>query len=151
LVHAALRSCWSVLAVGLPTVGAINVDMPGACMQTDIDEVIHMKLKGLLAKSLTKVNPEKHSKYVEHEKGKPTMHIRLKKALCGALQAALLFWIDLSSNLERWGFTLEPCDWCVPNKMINGKQCATTWHADGIKLYHTWIRKWSRACWKATT
>jgi len=34
------------------------------------------------------------------------------------------------------GFEVNPYDWCVANKMINGKQCAVIWHVDDIKLSH---------------
>jgi hypothetical protein len=47
-------------------------------MQTDMDEVLHMKLEGPLAKLLTKVNPELYSKCVEIENGKTVMYVKLE-------------------------------------------------------------------------
>jgi len=114
----------------------ITADIPGAFMQADMDEVLFMKLEGPLAKLLTKVDPKKYEKFVEYEKGKPVMYVRLKKALYGTLQASLLFWQDLSGHLTKWGFTVNPYDECVMNKMIEGKQCTILWHVDDIKLSH---------------
>lgn len=43
---------------------------------------------------------------------------------------------NLSGALIEWGFTLNPYDRCVANKMINGKQCTILWHVDDLKLSH---------------
>ena len=50
------------------------------------------------------------------------MYVKLKKALYGTLQAALLFWKNLTTTLIEWGFTINPYDWYVANKTVNGKQ-----------------------------
>jgi hypothetical protein len=52
------------------------------------------------------------------------------------LQAALLFWKDLSGALLEWGFELNKYDRCVANKTINGKQCTILWHVDNLKISH---------------
>ena len=62
------------------------------------------------------------------------IYIRLLKALYGTLKAALLFWENLSETLQEWGFNINPYDWCVANKMINGKQCTIGWHVDDLKI-----------------
>ena len=36
----------------------------------------------------------------------------------------------------EWGFVINPYDWCVNNKMINGKQCTILWHVDDLKILH---------------
>jgi hypothetical protein len=60
----------------------------------------------------------------------------LLKALYGTLQAALLFWENLSKQLQEWGFEINPYDFCVANKIINGKQCTIVWHVDDLKISH---------------
>jgi hypothetical protein len=117
-IEALMLSC-TIDAMEKHTV--VTCDIPGAFMQTDMDEVLHMKLEGPLAKLLTKVNPELYSKYVEIENGKTVMYVKLKKALYGTLQAALLFWKDLSGKLEEWRFKINPYNWCVANKTVGGK------------------------------
>jgi hypothetical protein len=77
-----------------------------------------------------------YRKHIMIKKRKPIMCVQLKKALYGTLQASLLFWKDLSKNLKEWGFEINPYDWCVANKTINGKQCTVLWHVDDIKVSH---------------
>lgn len=103
---------------------AAAVDVLGAIMQADIDKVIHVQLAGPLATLLKKVDPEKHEEWEVIEDGKPIMCVKLKKALSGTLQAALL---DM-------GFKLSPHDECVCNKMIIGSQCTVLWHVDDLKI-----------------
>ena len=35
-----------------------------------------------------------------------------------------------------WGFEINPYDWCVANKTINGKQQTVLWHVDDLKISH---------------
>ena len=51
-----------------------------------------MLLEGKIAELIVKLDPKLYRKYIwENEKGKPMLYIKLKKALYGTLQAALLF------------------------------------------------------------
>ena len=92
-----------------------TVDIPGAFMQADMDEVVHVKLKGKMVDLLVKIKPKLYRKYVLIKKGKPILYIELKKALYRTLQAALLFWQKLSKQLEDWGFEINPYGWCITN------------------------------------
>eukprot|EP00957_Ditylum_brightwellii_P043642 3308607-Ditylum_brightwellii.AAC.1 len=78
------------------------IDIPGALMQADIDEIVHMKFEGTMAELLTKLEPKMYRKYLQDEKGKPLIYVQLKKALYGTLRAALLFWQNLSATLQEW-------------------------------------------------
>ena len=65
------------------------------------------------------------------------IYTELSKALYGTLQAVLLFWKNLSDFLiKECGFKVNPYDWCVVNKDINGKQCMIGWHVDDLKISH---------------
>jgi hypothetical protein len=81
----------------------ITTDIPGAFLQTDVDELIHLQLEGPLFTLLTKVDPILYKKYIVNEKGKPVLYVILLKALYGTLQAAMLFWKDLTGHLVEWG------------------------------------------------
>jgi hypothetical protein len=100
----------------------VTVDIPGAFMQADIDEVLHVKFEGEIAEMLVRMDPKLYRKYVKEEHGKSVLYVELLKALYGTLRAVLLFWKLLSSKLLLWGFEINPYDWCVANKMIDGKQ-----------------------------
>jgi hypothetical protein len=101
----------------------VTVDIPGAFMQADIDELVHVKLEGKIAEMLVKMDPKLYRKYVKDENGKTVLYVELLKALYGTLRAALLFWKLLTRKLIQWGFVINPYDWCVANQMIDGKQC----------------------------
>jgi hypothetical protein len=115
----------------------MTIDIPGAFMHADIDELIHIRLEGPMAELLTRVDPEKYRTYMTEERGKKVLYVELRKALYGTLQAAMLFWENLTRFLtEELGFTVNPYDRCVVNKTIDGEQCTIIWHVDDLKLSH---------------
>jgi hypothetical protein len=113
-----------------------TVDIPGAFIQEDIYEVVHVRFEGEISKMLVRMDPKLYRKYVRDEKGKAVLYVELLKELYGTLRASLLFWKLLSSKLVLWGFTINPYDWCVANKMIDGKQCTVLWHVNNLKISH---------------
>jgi hypothetical protein len=113
-----------------------TVDILGAFMQADMEDLVHMKLEGKMAELLVKLDAKLYRKYVQTHNGKEVLYLELKKALYGTLKAALLFWKKLSAQLKEWGFEINPYDWCVANKMMNGKQCTLLWHVDDLKISH---------------
>ena len=62
-----------------------TVDIPGAFMQADIDEVVHVKFEGEIAEMLVKLDPALYRKYIKDENGKTVLCVELLKALCGTL------------------------------------------------------------------
>ena len=113
-----------------------TVDIPGAFMQANMDKEVHMKLEGKMINILHKIDLELYKRYTCIKKGKKTLYVRLRKALYGTVQAAMLFWKNLSTTLKSWGFEINPYDWCVANKMVNGKQIKIAWHVDDLKISH---------------
>jgi hypothetical protein len=105
-------------------------NIPGAFMQLDMKGKVVMKLKGIMAEVILQIDLKKYTKHVVKENGKNFIYVILQKALYGTLQAALLFWQNLSTQLKEWGFKINPYDFFIANKMINGKQCTIVWHAD---------------------
>ena len=62
------------------------------------------------------------------------IYTELSKPLYGTLQAALLFWRNLSGFLiHKLG---NPYNYCVINKIIKGAQCTIGWHVDDLKISH---------------
>jgi len=83
------------------------------------------------------VNPEKYSNYVAMERGRKVLYCKLKKALYGTLQAAKLFYQELKNFLvDELGFTINPYDRCVANKIVNDRQITIVWHVDDLKISH---------------
>ena len=46
------------------------------------------------------------------------LYVRLSKALYGLLQSVLLFYSKLRTESEDFGFSVNPYDPCVANKML---------------------------------
>jgi hypothetical protein len=113
-----------------------TADIPGAFMQADSEGEVHMKMEGTMAELLVKLDPKLYRRRVQMQHGKSVMYVKLKKALYGTLQAALIFWKNLWKSLKEWGFEINPYDWCVANKIIDDKQCTILWHVDDIKISH---------------
>ena len=78
------------------------------------DEEIFMALRGKLAELLCKQNPSKYDQHLkfDHNKKEYYIHVKLKKSVYGTLQAALRFWEDVSTHLEKDEFIKNPHDWC---------------------------------------
>jgi hypothetical protein len=93
-----------------------TVDIPGAFMQADMDETIHMKLEGTMVDLLLNVAPH-FAEYVVTERGRKVLYVLLAKVV-------------------SWGFAINPYDPCVANKMVDGKQCTVMWHVDDLKISH---------------
>ena len=99
------------------------LDVPGAFMQVEMDELVHVCFCGDMVDKLLEINHDLYSSYVTEEKGEKVMYVELLKALYGTLWAARLFWEKLQANLVNdWDFVPNRYDSCVVNKKVNNKQ-----------------------------
>ena len=106
------------------------------CQVADMDELVYVKLEWEIAELLIKVDV-KYEQFLTYEHGQPVIYAELSKALYGTLQAALLFWQNLTNFLvKEHSFTVNPYDWYMANKTINGKQCTIRWYMDDLKISH---------------
>ena len=72
-----------------------------------------------------------YSQYIQYEGGRKVIYTELDKALYGTMQAALLFWKRITNFLvDKLGFTINPYDACVANRIIEGTQFTICWHVD---------------------
>ena len=112
-----------------------TINIPGEFMKVDGEgETVHMKLEGKMADLLTKLEPKLYRKYVTTKKGRMVLYVDLKESLYGTLQAAPLFWRNLTSSLHEWGFEINPYDWFLANKTVDGNQITVVWNVDGLKI-----------------
>ena len=81
----------------------MTVDIPGAFMQGDQDETVHMKLEGTLAELLARCDPTKYQPYLANEHGKTVLYVELVKALYGTICAALIFWHNSPNKSPNGG------------------------------------------------
>ena len=111
-------------------------DIPGEFLHADVDQHVHMLLEGMIAELIVKLEPRLYRKYIwKNKNDKPMLYVKLREALYGALQAALLFWKLLSYTLKEVGFKIND-DWCVSKITINGKLCTIILHMDDLKISH---------------
>ena len=79
-----------------------HVDIPGTFLQTDTSDDTSIKLEGAIVNIMLKINPA-WKKYVVYEgtKKAPTIYSKAIKALYGTVDAAKLFYDNLSYVLEE--------------------------------------------------
>ena len=85
---------------------------------------------------LLEIDKDMYGPCVTTEGRQQVMYVELLKALYGTLWAARLFWEKLSGRLLEWGFTINPYDSGVVNKLVNGKQLTVVWHVDDLNVSH---------------
>ena len=76
-----------------------TADVVGAYLLTTMDNFVMVKLTGVSAELMCKVNPTFKS-YMVKEKGKNTLYLQLTRALYGCMQSALLWYNTFKSCLE---------------------------------------------------
>jgi hypothetical protein len=54
-------------------------------MQSEMEGLVIMKLEGVMAEVIPKIDPGKYKKLTVHERGKAVVYIKLTKALYGTL------------------------------------------------------------------
>jgi hypothetical protein len=100
----------------------------------DIDENVHMVLKGELTEMMVHIAPQIYCKHITvDKKGMPVLYVKLQKALYGLMRVSLLFYRELKKELEDFGFVVNPYNPCVVNKDVGGgKQLTVIWHVDDL-------------------
>ena len=68
------------------------VDVPGAFMQADMDELVHVCLTRDMVDKLLEINSGIYGPCVTTKRGEKVMYIELLKALYGTVKAARLVW-----------------------------------------------------------
>ena len=97
---------------------------------------VHVILDRRIAKLLANIAPETYQDYDGQKRGQTYIYCRVNVAIYGTLKIALLLLKKLSASLKMRGFEINPYDWYVANKDINGSQCTIVWHVDDLKITH---------------
>ena len=98
---------------------------------------VHNILEGVITDLLNKLNPKLYTKKPQKVNRKLFMFVKLNNLLCGTIQTAMLFCWYLTQKLtEDFEFEINPYDWCVVSKYIDGKQCNIVYHVDDLKISH---------------
>ena len=94
-------------------------DIKGAYLNAKMNDSIIIIVENEMVDYLVEVNKEKYKPHIHYtRKGKKILYVRLKKALYGCVQSALLWYRTLSNTLKNQGFVMNPYDPCVANKKM---------------------------------
>ena len=120
------------------------IDIPGAYLHALTDEEVTMLLKGPLAELMVMVDPKIYRKHDTHSsKGGALLYVKMNKApyAYGLLKSALLFYKKLVTDLETYGFKVNPYDPWMANTIINCKQMTVNWHVYDSRVSHEGVFK----------
>lgn len=112
-------------------------DVPGAYLHAEMpkDKRILMIIRGDFVDILCKACP-KYIPYVKTTNGKKVLYVRVLRAIYGCIESALLWYTLFSNTLKDMGFSINPYDRCVANKVIDRAQCTIAWYVDDVKISH---------------
>jgi hypothetical protein len=112
-----------------------TADVAGAYLKATMKDYVIIKFVGESVDIILTMEPS-YEKLVTYEKGIKVLYARLKKALYGCVQSALLWYTLFHDTLKQMGFTINPYDPCVANSVIDGSQCTIAWYVDDTKISH---------------
>jgi hypothetical protein len=108
------------------------IDIGGAYLNASMHPtgvIVHMRLNALMASILVKIDSS-YKSFLEED---GTLVVELDKALYGCVEAAALWHEDIKSKLLAYGFTQNPYDACIFNKIgKSGKQTTLVLHVDDL-------------------
>jgi hypothetical protein len=130
------------------------VDVPSTFIQTVVEDnegKVVMRIRGHMVDVLVKVAPKVHGPYVSTDKqGRSQLLVECLNAIYGTMVASLLYYWKFTRSLKNQGYTMNPYDSCVWNKMIKKKQITICFHVDNCKVSNKLARvvdkaiKWLR-------
>ena len=133
---ASTQSVFMVAAIAAAEGRAVaHIDFPGAFLNSpmpDDSPPVFMKLNKFLAKVVVHIAPE----YLPFMRADGTLVVKLKKALYGCVESARLWYEHLARDLHQLGYTVNPHDCCVFNRVeeSTGKQTTLVIHVDDVMI-----------------
>jgi hypothetical protein len=103
----------------------------------DAKDRVIIWITGVIVDWLVKVAPKDYALYVAtNSKGINSLLVECYNAIYGIMVAGLLYYRKFSSSLKNRGFTVNPYDPCVWNRVIAGKQMTICFHVNHCKFSH---------------
>jgi len=112
-------------------------DVSGAFLKAKQKDYVLLRLTGEALKAILRANPDKYEKYVTMEGSVRVLYVQLLRAMYGTLTAAISWYTLFAETPMQMGFTLNPYDLCVANKIVNGTEFTICWYVDDVKLSHS--------------
>ena len=110
-------------------------DVVGAYLLANMEDYVLLRLTGEPVETMRGIG-EEYKQYMTVEKGKKLLYLRLKKALYGCMQSAILWYDTFNGCLEEIGFKLNRYNPRAANKTIDGNQYTICWYVDATKISH---------------
>ena len=82
-------------------------DLPGFFLQTDMEGDILLRIDGILAMLLVKIDRKHWKKHLKYRGKNSVIYVKCDKASSGTVTAALLFYKKLVGHLMDWGFEMN--------------------------------------------
>ena len=93
-------------------------DIAGAFLKADQNDHVVVKFQGTAVDTLLNIDASKYKNFVVFEKQTKVIYVKLLKAMYGTLTAPILWYRLFTNTLLENGFTLNPYDPCVANKLL---------------------------------
>ena len=84
---------------------------------------------------MCEVNPD-YKPYVQYDNGNKVLYVKVLREIYGCIESSLLWYNFYVKTLKYLGFSINTCDICVANKMIDGKKCTILWYVEDNKMLH---------------
>ena len=110
----------------------VTIDIGGAFLRgkfKDGSDPVVMRLEKELADTLCAIDPG----YEAYVRPDGSMYVKLTRPLYGLIEAAKLWFEEISSTLKREGFVQNQYDQCTWNRDFNGHQHTVVLHVDDLK------------------
>jgi Reverse transcriptase (RNA-dependent DNA polymerase) len=129
---ASVLSCAAIAAAEHRHV--MTVDVKGAFLHADMKAtgvIVHVQLDKVMTQFLVELDPT----YAEFVRDDGTCVVQLDKALYGTIEAAKLWYDNISAHLISDGFVRNPYDPCVFNRInANGIQTTVVLYVDDMMV-----------------
>ena len=137
-VSSPTATCASVLSCAAISAAegrrVMTVDVTGAFLHADMKATgvtVHVQLDKLMTAFLVQLDPS----YAAFVRDDGTCVVELDKALYGTIEAAKLWYDNISAQLIADGFVQNPYDQCVFNKVnVNGVQVTVVLYVDDMMI-----------------
>ena len=99
----------------------------------DPANILHMSIEEDVANEIIRQD----ATFAPFQRANGTLVVQLNKALYGCIESAKLWCQEIAGTLIRHGFTANPRDVCIFNKMVRGTQITITVYVDDLMMTST--------------
>lgn len=105
--------------------------IPGAFLQTELrGKRVHLRFNGRMTEMLAMMDPMLYPANIIVDHEKPMLYQELQRTLYRMVQKTLRVLEWFLDDLVKFGFIVNPYDWCAANRSVNGSQQTVKCHAN---------------------